>query len=149
MTARAAFLLGLCLVLAALGLASAYALTFGEVQINQIVAHHGGTVAFFALAALAKLLGTSVTLSSEWRGLDPPTRLAATVDAPLAVVHGRKDRFVPAAAAHKLFAAAKGPRRLDLVRGMGHAYQQRAIAPIVAALEWAATGARRPSAATT
>src|SRR5437016_807553 len=80
-----------------------------------------------------------VRLSSEWRGLDPPTRLAATVDAPLAVVHGRKDRFVPAAAAHKLFAAAKGPRRLDLVRGMGHAYQQRAITPIVAALEWAAT----------
>jgi H+/Cl- antiporter ClcA len=56
------------LVLAALGLASAYALTFGEVQINEIVAHHGGTVAFFALAALAKLLGTSVTLSAEWRG---------------------------------------------------------------------------------
>ena len=46
----------------------AYSLTFGEVQINEIVAHHGGTVAFFALAALAKLLGTSVTLSAEWRG---------------------------------------------------------------------------------
>jgi H+/Cl- antiporter ClcA len=56
------------LVLAALGLASGYALTFGEVQINDIAAHHGGTIAFFALAALAKLLGTSVTLSSEWRG---------------------------------------------------------------------------------
>ncbi len=56
------------LLLAALGLCSAYALTFGEVQINEILDHHGGTVAFFALAALAKLLGTSVTLSSEWRG---------------------------------------------------------------------------------
>jgi H+/Cl- antiporter ClcA len=56
------------LLLAALGLASAYALTFGEVQINEILDHHGGTVAFFALAAFAKLLGTSVTLSSEWRG---------------------------------------------------------------------------------
>jgi H+/Cl- antiporter ClcA len=56
------------LVLAALGLTSTFALTFGEGQINEILAHHGGTVAFFALAAGAKLLGTSVTLSSEWRG---------------------------------------------------------------------------------
>jgi H+/Cl- antiporter ClcA len=56
------------LLLASLGLTSTYALTFGEVQINEILDHHGGTVAFFALAAFAKLLGTSVTLSSEWRG---------------------------------------------------------------------------------
>ena len=55
-------------LLAALGLGSAFALTFGEGQINEILDHHGGTVAFFALAALAKLLGTSVTLASEWRG---------------------------------------------------------------------------------
>ena len=56
------------LVLAALGLASSYSLTFGEAQIGEILSHHGGTVAFFALAALAKLAGTSVTLSAEWRG---------------------------------------------------------------------------------
>ncbi|HEY1739328.1 MAG TPA: chloride channel protein [Acidimicrobiia bacterium] len=56
------------LSLAALGLASAYSLTFGEAQINTLLAHHDGTVAFFLLAALAKLAGTSVTLSSEWRG---------------------------------------------------------------------------------
>ena len=56
------------LLLAALGLVSTYALTFGEGQLNDILDHHGGTVAFFALAAFAKLVGTSVTLSSEWRG---------------------------------------------------------------------------------
>src|SRR4029079_17351565 len=56
------------LLLAALGLASAYALTFGEAQIDEILTHHGATVAFFALAAGAKLLGTSVPLSAEWRG---------------------------------------------------------------------------------
>ena len=56
------------LVLAALGLASSYSLTFGEAQINEILHKHGATVAFFALAALAKLAGTSVTLASEWRG---------------------------------------------------------------------------------
>lgn len=56
------------LVLAALGLASTYSLTFGEAQINEILDKHGASVAFFALAALAKFAGTSVTLSSEWRG---------------------------------------------------------------------------------
>ncbi len=56
------------LVLAALGLASAYSLTFGEAQLNEILSKHGASVAFFALAALAKFAGTSVTLSSEWRG---------------------------------------------------------------------------------
>jgi H+/Cl- antiporter ClcA len=56
------------LLLAALGLLSAYSLTFGEAQISEIISKHGGTLAFFLLAALAKLAGTSVTLSSEWRG---------------------------------------------------------------------------------
>ncbi len=56
------------ILLAALGLASSYSLTFGEGQINEILHKHGATVAFFALAALAKLAGTSVTLSAEWRG---------------------------------------------------------------------------------
>jgi H+/Cl- antiporter ClcA len=56
------------LLLAALGLASTYSLTFGEAQINDVLGRHGETVAFFALAALAKLAGTSVTLSAEWRG---------------------------------------------------------------------------------
>jgi H+/Cl- antiporter ClcA len=56
------------LLLATLGLWSTFSLTFGEDQIKEILAHHGGTIAFFALAALAKLLGTSVTLSAEWRG---------------------------------------------------------------------------------
>ena len=54
--------------LAALALLSTYSLTFGEAQITEILARRHATVAFFALAALAKLAGTSVTLSSEWRG---------------------------------------------------------------------------------
>ncbi len=56
------------LLLAALGLLSVYSLTFGEAQLEVILHHHEGAVAFFMLAALAKFLGTSVTLSSEWRG---------------------------------------------------------------------------------
>jgi H+/Cl- antiporter ClcA len=56
------------LLLAALGLLSTYSLTFGEAQLDEILHKHGATVAFFALAALAKFAGTSVTLSSDWRG---------------------------------------------------------------------------------
>ncbi len=56
------------LVLAALGLASTYSLTFGEAQLGDIITRQHGTVAFFVLAACAKLAGTSVTLASEWRG---------------------------------------------------------------------------------
>ena len=56
------------LVLGALGLLSAYSLTFGETQIDEILHRHHATVAFFVLAALAKLAGTSVTFSTGWRG---------------------------------------------------------------------------------
>ncbi len=56
------------LLLGALGLLSAYSLTFGEAQLDDVLHKRGATVAFFALAALAKFAGTSVTLSSEWRG---------------------------------------------------------------------------------
>jgi H+/Cl- antiporter ClcA len=46
---------------------SPYALTFGEFQIQPLLARNV-TVGVFAVAAIAKLLGTSVTLSSGWRG---------------------------------------------------------------------------------
>ncbi len=56
------------IALAALGLASTSALTFGEDQISGIIHTHGATVAFFVLAAAAKLAGTSVTMASGWQG---------------------------------------------------------------------------------
>lgn len=46
---------------------SPYALTFGEAQINPLVARHP-VATVFIVAALAKLCGTAVTLSSGWRG---------------------------------------------------------------------------------
>lgn len=55
------------LVLAALALWSPYALTFGEAQIASLLRHPllaGG----FAIALLAKLVGTSVTVASGFRG---------------------------------------------------------------------------------
>ena len=55
---------------AALGLLafwSPYALTFGEAQVNPLIARRA-VATVFLVAVVAKLLGTSVTLSSGWRG---------------------------------------------------------------------------------
>jgi H+/Cl- antiporter ClcA len=55
------------LALGGLAFWSPYALTYGEAQINVLLVARG-TAATFAVAALAKLCGTTVTLSSGWRG---------------------------------------------------------------------------------
>jgi H+/Cl- antiporter ClcA len=54
-------------VLGALAFWSPYALTFGEAQLNPLVAQRA-TVTVLVVAAAAKLCGTAVTLSSGWRG---------------------------------------------------------------------------------
>jgi H+/Cl- antiporter ClcA len=46
---------------------SPYALTFGEAQIDPLIARRA-VVSVLVVAVLAKLLGTSLTLSSGWRG---------------------------------------------------------------------------------
>jgi H+/Cl- antiporter ClcA len=55
------------LALGALAFWSPYALTFGEAQLNVIAASRAAT-STFVVAMLAKLCGTTVTLSSGWRG---------------------------------------------------------------------------------
>ena len=53
--------------LGALAFWSPYALTFGEAQIDPLIARRAA-VGILVTAALAKLIGASVTLSSGWRG---------------------------------------------------------------------------------
>jgi H+/Cl- antiporter ClcA len=55
------------LALGLLALWSPYALTFAEAQIDPLVSHRL-LVGALAVALVAKLLGTSITLSSGWRG---------------------------------------------------------------------------------
>ena len=55
------------LALGLLAFWSPYALTFGEAQVNPIVARKA-LLAAFVIAAAAKFCGTVVTLSSGWRG---------------------------------------------------------------------------------
>jgi pimeloyl-ACP methyl ester carboxylesterase len=63
----------------------------------------------------------------------PPVDLIGVVGAPVSVVHGDADPFIPVEAARAL-----EPRRLDVVAGLGHAYEPPAIAPILRALDWCA-----------
>jgi pimeloyl-ACP methyl ester carboxylesterase len=66
----------------------------------------------------------------------PPLDLVPEVGRPLALIHGRADPFIPAADAELLHAAASEPKRLELVDGMGHAFEAESIEPVVAAVEW-------------
>lgn len=55
------------IILGLLGLWSSYALTFGEAQID-VASAAQWSVAAFGVAVVAKFIGTSVTVSSGWRG---------------------------------------------------------------------------------
>jgi alpha-beta hydrolase superfamily lysophospholipase len=66
----------------------------------------------------------------------PPIDLVGEVQAPVAIVHGRRDPFISVEAAEALFAAAHDPRRLDLVDGLGHAFEPEATPAILTALDW-------------
>jgi pimeloyl-ACP methyl ester carboxylesterase len=67
---------------------------------------------------------------------EEPQAVAARVTCPLAIVHGLADRFMPALEASRLRDQGGGPRRLDLVPAMGHAFDHAGRATIVAAISW-------------
>jgi len=80
-----------------------------------------------------------VRLAKDWIHSDEPVTLARSLDVPLAIVHGVDDRFVPADAAAELYFAAGGARRIDVVAGMGHAYDEVGLSTIVDAVDWVST----------
>lgn len=88
-----------------------------------------------------------VRLSKRWEGGEPPSAMAARLQVPLAVIHGSDDRYLAHREAEDLYAAAPGPRRLDVVSGMGHAFDAPAIPAIVSACEWALSLADQPLSA--
>jgi pimeloyl-ACP methyl ester carboxylesterase len=77
----------------------------------------------------------NVHVSDRWDHPDPPRCLAARVSVPMAVIHGRRDRFVPPSEA-ALLAGAAPNARLILVPGMGHAFDRAAVPAVVAAVGW-------------
>lgn len=78
-----------------------------------------------------------VRLSSTWANPAPPVDLVSSVRAPIAFVHGQRDRFIPLRDAYELFEAAGEPRHLEVVPRMGHAYDVAAVPAIVRAVDWA------------
>jgi pimeloyl-ACP methyl ester carboxylesterase len=66
----------------------------------------------------------------------PPIELVGELGAPIAVVHGRADPFISVTDAEALFDTARDPRRLELVDGLGHAFEPAATPAILAALGW-------------
>ena len=50
----------------------------------------------------------------------PSLRLIAGLDAPVLVIHGDRDEIVPLLHGEELFEAAPEPKRLHVIRGVGH-----------------------------
>jgi pimeloyl-ACP methyl ester carboxylesterase len=66
-----------------------------------------------------RALGTRVY--PEWTWSPPPMEMIEAVRAPVLIVHGTDDRFIPSAQARLLYARARSPKRLVLLDGFGHA----------------------------
>ncbi len=85
-------------------------------------------------ALLGRLL--QVRVAQEWTDPEPPADLVERIAVPVAFVHGTADRFISALDAAELYAGKSEPRRLDLVRDMGHAYDPSGVVTIAEAVEW-------------
>jgi pimeloyl-ACP methyl ester carboxylesterase len=77
-----------------------------------------------------------VRLAGRWTRPDEPVVLAARLQAPLVVVHGEADQFLPVIEATELLQSAAAPSRLVLVPAMGHAFDAASLPAIVDAVGW-------------
>jgi alpha-beta hydrolase superfamily lysophospholipase len=82
----------------------------------------------------SRLVG--VRVAGRWTNPEPPVALVPRVRAPLALVHGTADRFIPVRDAVELHDAATGPSRLDIVAGLGHAFEPPSIDAVRRAVAW-------------
>jgi alpha-beta hydrolase superfamily lysophospholipase len=87
-----------------------------------------------------------VRVADEWTAAEPPLALASRLTVPVAIIHGQRDRFIPPTAALELYEACGGPRRLELVRDMGHAFDPAGLGAVRSAVDWVlARGAVQPA----
>jgi len=77
-----------------------------------------------------------VRIAPPGRRPAPPVELVRDVRAPLVIVHGTDDPFIPADDAKLIYEAANEPRRLELVDRLGHAFEQECVAPVIDAVAW-------------
>jgi alpha-beta hydrolase superfamily lysophospholipase len=78
-----------------------------------------------------------VRVAQRWANPRSPLQLAPELRVPVTYVHGTDDRFIPMRSAAQLYEATAAPRRIDIVRRMGHAFEPLAIAPVRDAISWA------------
>lgn len=81
-----------------------------------------GVIAEAAFTSLADMVGvaTGLPLGVLFRGRFDSLSKIVRVGAPLLVVHGDRDEVVPAAMGGRLFAAAREPKQIWIVRGASH-----------------------------
>ena len=77
-----------------------------------------------------------VRINMGWVLPEPPLSAIGQIGAPLALVHGRRDRLIRAGEARLLFDGAAEPRRLDVVAHMGHGIDEAARDAVLRAIEW-------------
>lgn len=85
----------------------------------------------------------AVVLEARWGSPPSPAELTPMVRAPYAIVHGRDDRLIPWPAAVELYDRAPEPRWLDVVDGMGHAYDPASLRSVTRGVAWALAHAER------
>jgi pimeloyl-ACP methyl ester carboxylesterase len=81
-------------------------------------------------------LRKGVRLAPKWTPAPPPQELVGRLVCPVVVVHGSRDRLIPAGEAERLYARAGTERRLDIVPAMGHGFGSHATPAIVEAVRW-------------
>lgn len=84
-----------------------------------------------------------VHVHPEWRDPAPPLALIPRIDAPVAIVHGRRDRFIALREAYDLYRHAGRRSRLFVVDDMTHGYDAASVAAIRAAIAWTLAEDRR------
>jgi pimeloyl-ACP methyl ester carboxylesterase len=92
-------------------------------------------------ALTARRLGARV--SPKWVWSEPPISLVGHIDVPIAFIHGARDRFILPRASAELYERANEPRRLEIVPGMGHAYDHIGTPAIYGAIDWVLANPRR------
>ena len=78
-----------------------------------------------------------VRIAPTWNAPAFPSELVRCIKVPVAIVHGDQDRYIPTTDAQAIYQACSSPyRRLDVVPGMGHAFDQKALPAVNNALDW-------------
>ncbi len=105
--------------------------------------HHSAS-AMLMVAATRTHLGRRVAghrmgvrITPTWTPPAPPSELAGRLKVPLAVIQGDRDRYIPTTDAEEIYRASTSThRRLDVIAGMGHAFDANALPAVSTAVQW-------------